>query len=93
MTVTFHIPTALRAFTDGKREALAEGATVGEALEDFASSYQDVRPHLFDDSGELRGFVNVFLGDVNVKNLEGLSTPLRGGEVITLVPAIAGGAP
>jgi molybdopterin converting factor small subunit len=92
MAVTFHIPTALRAFTNGKREAPAEGATVGEALANFAASYPDIRPHLYDDDGELRSFINVFLGDTNVKNLEGLATPLRGGEVIMLVPAIAGGS-
>ncbi|MDR3354540.1 MAG: MoaD/ThiS family protein [Synergistaceae bacterium] len=92
MSVTFHIPTALRAFTDGKREVTAEGSTVGEALSNFAASYPDIRPHLYEDGGELRSFINVFLGDTNVKNLDGLSTPLRGGEVITLVPAIAGGA-
>jgi adenylyltransferase/sulfurtransferase len=92
MSVTFHIPAALRAFTDGKREVAAEGSTVGEALSDLASSYPDIRPHLYEDGGELRSFINVFLGDTNVKNLDGLSTTLRGGEAIMLVPAIAGGA-
>ncbi|MDR1411190.1 MAG: MoaD/ThiS family protein [Spirochaetaceae bacterium] len=95
MAVTILIPTALRAFTDRKSEVQAEGATVGEAIRAFAEAYPDIKQHLYqtEDSGtsELRSFVNVFLGDTNIKNIGGLDTKVADGDTIMLVPAIAGG--
>jgi adenylyltransferase/sulfurtransferase len=83
----------LRAFAEGQREIRAEGATVGEAIANFASLYPDIETHIYGEGGEPRSFINIFLGEVNVKNLNGLETTLADGSVITLVPAIAGGAP
>jgi adenylyltransferase/sulfurtransferase len=100
MAVTILIPTALRAFTDRKSEVEAEGATVGEAIRAFADAYPDIKQHLYqtgdagtpgDHSGELRSFINVFLGETNIKNLDGLDTKATPGDTIMLVPAIAGG--
>jgi molybdopterin converting factor small subunit len=91
MAVTVLIPTALRVFTDGRPEAQADGATAGEVISAFASAYPDIRAHLYDDKGELRPFINVFIGDTNIKNLNGLDTPVKDGETLMLVPAIAGG--
>jgi adenylyltransferase/sulfurtransferase len=92
MPVAIQIPTALRAFTDRKPESAANGSTVGEAIADFAASYPDIRPHLYDENGELRSFINIYLGDTNIKNLQGLGTPVKDGDTLMLVPAIAGGA-
>jgi adenylyltransferase/sulfurtransferase len=90
MAVTLLIPTALRNFTDRKSEATVEGATVGEAIRNFADAYPDIKQHLYQGT-ELRPFVNVFVGENNIKNLQGLDTKVAGGETIMLVPAIAGG--
>jgi adenylyltransferase/sulfurtransferase len=100
MAVTVLIPTALRAFTDGKSEAEAEGATVGEAIRALAETCPDIKRHLYQMgdagapgaySGELRSFINVFLGETNIKNMDGLDTKVADGDTIMLVPAIAGG--
>ena len=100
MAITVLIPTALRAFTDRKSEAEAEGATVGDVIRSLAEIYPDIKQHLYqpgdagtpgDLSGDLRSFINVFLGETNIKNLDGLDTKIADGDTIMLVPAIAGG--
>jgi adenylyltransferase/sulfurtransferase len=92
MAVTIQIPTALRNFTDRKGEVSVEGDTVGAAIAAFASAYPDIKPHIYQDGkAELRSFINVFVGETNIKKLGGLDTPLSDGSVIMLVPAIAGG--
>ncbi|MDR1944495.1 MAG: MoaD/ThiS family protein [Synergistaceae bacterium] len=91
MPVTILIPTALRAFADGKSEVQATGGTAGEAIAAFADEYPDIRQHLYDESGTLRSFVNVYLGETNIKNLEGAKTAVKDGDALMLVPAIAGG--
>jgi adenylyltransferase/sulfurtransferase len=66
--------------------------SVGEALAALAQSYPDLKQHLYQDGGtELRSFINVFVGDANIKKLKGLDTPVPDGGTIMLVPAIAGG--
>lgn len=92
MSVVLRIPTALRTFTDRRPSVEVEGRTVAEALAAFVASHPDIRPHLYDNNGELRPFVNVYLGDANVKTLGGPGAPLADGDVLTLVPTIAGGA-
>ncbi|MDR1915591.1 MAG: MoaD/ThiS family protein [Synergistaceae bacterium] len=92
MSVTIQIPTALRVFTDRRADVLVEGTTAGEAISAFADLYPDIRTHLYEDSGALRSFINVYLGDANIKNLSGLDTKLKDGDTLMLVPAIAGGA-
>ncbi|MDR0589002.1 MAG: MoaD/ThiS family protein [Spirochaetaceae bacterium] len=93
MAVTVQIPTALRNFTDRQDEVKVTGATVGEAITALADQYPDIRRHLYQDDNRLRSFINVFVGDRNIKNLQGLDTVLPDGAVLMLVPAIAGGAP
>jgi adenylyltransferase/sulfurtransferase len=92
MSVTIQIPTALRVFTDRKSEIEANGTTVGGAVADFAASYPDIRRHLYDENDALRSFINIYIGDTNIKNLEGLDTPIKDGDTLMLVPAIAGGS-
>ncbi|MDR1857493.1 MAG: MoaD/ThiS family protein [Desulfovibrio sp.] len=92
MATSIRIPTALRTFTEGRSEVSVEGRDVGEALAAFAASYPDIRRHLYDEEGKLRSFLNVYLGDANIKSLKGLETPLESGARLMLVPAIAGGA-
>ncbi|HSN96786.1 MAG TPA: MoaD/ThiS family protein [Candidatus Nanopelagicales bacterium] len=87
---TVRIPTQLRALTGGHDEVKAKGATVGEVIEDLSRAYPGVRDRLLDDKG-VRRFVNVFVGDEDIRFLDGLKTEIRGGEQISIVPAIAGG--
>jgi adenylyltransferase/sulfurtransferase len=92
MAVIIQVPTALRNFTGRQREITVEGNTVREAVAALASAHPDIKPHLYqDDTGELRSFINVFIGDTNIKKLNGLDTELSPGTALTLVPAIAGG--
>ena len=92
MAVTIQIPTALRSFTDRRGEVTVEAATAGEAIAALAQAYPNVKQHLYQDGGtELRPFINVFVGETNIKKLGGLGAPIPEGGTIMLVPAIAGG--
>ncbi|MDR0570596.1 MAG: MoaD/ThiS family protein [Clostridiales Family XIII bacterium] len=92
MAVTLLMPTALRGYTDGKSELSLEGGTAGGVLAALAETYPDVKRHLFEDDGSLRSYVNLYLGESNIKNLDGLGTAVNDGDTLTLVPAIAGGS-
>ena len=85
------IPTPLRAYTSGKSEVSVGGANVGEALTDLTAQYPTIKPHLFNEGGELRPFVNLFLGENNIKDLQGVNTPITDGDKLVLIPSIAGG--
>ncbi|MDR1572758.1 MAG: MoaD/ThiS family protein [Clostridiales Family XIII bacterium] len=86
------IPTALRAFADGKSETELAGNTAGELIAAFANRYPDIRTHLYNENGTLRSFINIYVGETNIKNLSDLDTPLTADSIVMLVPAIAGGA-
>ena len=85
------IPTPLRSYTNGQSEVNISGSNISDALADLTTQYPTIRPHLFNEGGELRPFVNLFLGEENVRDLQGLSTPLREGDRLLLIPSIAGG--
>ncbi|MDR2051543.1 MAG: MoaD/ThiS family protein [Deltaproteobacteria bacterium] len=91
MVASIHLPAALRVFTEQRREVAVAGSTAGEALASLAAKHPAVRQHLYNEAGELRPFINVYIGETNIKKLQGLDTPLPDGAVLTLVPAIAGG--
>ncbi len=91
MSVSVRIPTQLRSLTGGQGEVSIEGSTVGEVLKGLDAAHPGLRERLFDDSGELRRFVNVFVADEDVRFREGLETPVESGQTISIVPAVAGG--
>jgi adenylyltransferase/sulfurtransferase len=91
MAVIIQIPTALRNFTDRRDEVRVDGDTVGAAFAALTVQYPEIKHHLYQEDGGLRSFINVFVGDTNIKKLQGLDTPLENGAVLMLVPAIAGG--
>jgi molybdopterin converting factor small subunit len=91
MAVTILIPEALRAFTEGQSETRAEGADAGEAIASFITAYPDICQHLYDDNGNLRSFISLYVGDANIKDLNGLDTLISSSDAVMLVPAIAGG--
>ena len=85
------IPTPLRGFTGGRPEVAVEGETVGAALEALERSHAGILERVLDGDGQVRGFVNVYLGEQNVRSLSGLDTPVTDSAVISIVPAVAGG--
>jgi len=87
------IPTPLRPYTGQKDAVEVDGGTVGEVLASLTSSYQDLRKHLYADDGKLRHFVNVYVNDDDIRYLERDATRLKDGDVISIVPSVAGGAP
>ena len=91
MTVKIKIPAQLRTLTEGAEVVEATGATVGEALADLGGRYTDIAPRLFDDAGQLRRFVNVYVGDEDIRFTDGLATEVSEGERLTILPAVAGG--
>ena len=90
MTV-LRIPTPLRAYTNGQSDVNVNGSNISEALTDLTFQYPTIKPHLFNDGGELRPFVNLFVGENNIKDLQGVNTLLKDGDKIMLIPSIAGG--
>jgi len=85
------IPTPLRSYTGGLVEVKVKGQHVGEAMQDLVAKYPALKPHLYNGDGKLRPFVNLFVGENNVKDLNGLSTPVEEDTRVLLVPSIAGG--
>ena len=88
--VTVRIPTPLRTLTGGADEVKAQGATVALVIEDLEKRHPGVRDRLLDEKG-VRRFINVYVGDEDIRFLDGLKTELKGGEHLSIVPAIAGG--
>jgi sulfur-carrier protein len=91
MSLSVRIPTQLRTLTGGAGEVQVEGSTVGEALKALDAAHPGMGDRLFDEGGNLRRFVNVFLADEDVRFLDGLATPVADGETLSIVPAVAGG--
>ena len=84
------LPTPLRPFADDASTVEAAGATVAEALESLVSQYAGLRAHLFDGSGKLRAFVNVYRNDEDIRHLDRERTALADGDTLSIVPSIAG---
>lgn len=91
MSATVRIPTILRTYTDGSSEVPAEGATLAEVLDDLESRHSGIRARVLDDTGALRRFVNVYVGDEDVRFSGGLEAPVPEGAKVSIIPAVAGG--
>jgi molybdopterin synthase sulfur carrier subunit len=91
VTVTVRIPTQLRTLTAGAGELSLSGSTVGEVLKALDAAHPGMADRLFDESGQLRRFVNVFVDEEDVRFLDGLATPVADGQTVSIVPAVAGG--
>jgi molybdopterin converting factor small subunit len=92
MLVAIELPGPLRAYADGVTRVEAEGETVRQSLDDLVLRFPRLRRHLYDDAGKTRGFVNVFLNDVDVRSLaSGEATPVGAGDVIVILPSVSGG--
>jgi molybdopterin/thiamine biosynthesis adenylyltransferase/rhodanese-related sulfurtransferase/molybdopterin converting factor small subunit len=93
MSVTVSIPTPLRSFTAGQDSIELAGDTVGQVLDGLMATHSGLKRHLLQDDGRLRNFVNLYLNETDIRHLESTATPVRPGDVLTIVPSIAGGAP
>jgi len=91
MAVKVLIPTPLRAYADKQDTIELAAATVGEALSALTTRFGDLKKHLYGENGKLRSFVNVYLNDEDIRYLEKESTHVNDGDVISIVPSIAGG--
>ena len=91
MSVSVRIPTILRNYADGASEVTAEGTTLGEVLDDLESNHSGIKARVLDDGGEIRRFVNVYVGNDDVRFLDGLATATPDGAKISVIPAVAGG--
>jgi len=90
-TVIIHIPTPLRAYTDDQATTPVPGATAGEALRALVARYPELETNLYTDDGSLRQFVNIYVGDEDIRHLDEEDTPLSEGDELSIVPSIAGG--
>ncbi|SEG85441.1 Molybdopterin converting factor, small subunit [Thermomonospora echinospora] len=90
-TVSVRIPTILRTYTGGESEVKADGATLGEVIADLDANYSGIAARILDDDGRLRRFVNVYVGDEDVRFADGLDTATPAGTQISIIPAVAGG--
>ena len=91
MAVNIQIPTALRNYAGGSDAVAVEASNVGEALAALTSQYSDLKKHLFNDEGVLRHFVNIYVNDEDIRYAGKNATPLKDGDVLSIVPSIAGG--
>jgi len=91
MSVSVRIPTILRTYTDGESEVSAEGDTLAAVLDDLDANYSGIKGRVLDEGGDLRRFVNVYVGNDDVRFLENLATPTPDGTQISVIPAVAGG--
>jgi molybdopterin synthase sulfur carrier subunit len=90
MAVSVKIPTQLRAATEGESLAKVDGSTVGEVLDALYERYDELRSRIAEDGG-LRRFVNVYVAGEDIRFLDGLDTPVKDGDEVTILPAVAGG--
>ena len=91
MSVSVRIPTILRTYTGGAAEVTAQEGTLREVLAKLDAAYPGLAGRILDESGKLRRFVNVYVGEEDVRLAEGLDTPVPAGTEVSVIPAVAGG--
>ena len=92
MSVTVQIPTALRRLTAGTARVECSAANLGELFSQLDSQFPELKPHLRDESGETRRFLNVYVNEEDIRFLGGASYSFQDGDEVLLVPSIAGGS-
>jgi molybdopterin converting factor small subunit len=91
MAVEIKLPTVLRAQADGQSSVTVDGTTVGEVFNNLITQFPGLRGNLLDDAGGLHKFVNVYKDDDDIRYLDGLDTKVGDGDVLSILPAVAGG--
>ncbi len=91
MAIIVRVPGPLRRLTNGSAEVSVEGRTVSEALGNLDSEYPGFRDRIYDDSGNLRQFINIYVNESDIRFAHGLETPIKESDELSIVPAVAGG--
>jgi MoaD family protein len=89
--VTVRLHSAMRNLAGGSPRVAVQGGTVREALEHLAARHEDLARRLFDEDGGIRRFVNVFVEDEDIRHRDGLDTEVKDGQIISVLPSVAGG--
>ncbi len=89
--IKIFVPTPLRKFTANQTTVAVQAGTIAEAIEQLAISFPELDQYLFEKDRSIRKFVRIFLGDEDIQSLQGILTPLKDGDEINIIPAIAGG--
>jgi molybdopterin synthase sulfur carrier subunit len=90
MAIKVQIPTPMRQHAEGKTEVEAAGGTVQAVLDDLSARYPALKERIF-DKGQVRRFVNLYLNNEDIRYLENLATPVKDGDELAVIPAVAGG--
>jgi len=91
MAVKVHIPTPLRRLTGNQAEVEIQAGTVAEMVQNLEAAHPGIREKLLDESGEIRRYVNIYVNEEDIRFLDGAQTALGDRDVVSIVPAIAGG--
>jgi sulfur-carrier protein len=90
--IKVRIPTPLRPMTGGKSEVEIAGNTVSEIIDNLGSAHPGIKERVYDDQGEVRRFINIYVNEEDIRFLTGKDTPLKDGDEVSIIPAIAGGS-
>lgn len=90
--IKVRIPTPLRPMTGGKSEVEIAGNTVSEIIDNLGSAHPGIRERVYDEQGEVRRFINIYVNEEDIRFLTGKDTPLKDGDEVSIIPAIAGGS-
>lgn len=91
MPIKVRVPTALQKMTKNEGEVEVQGSSIEEIIEDMNTRFPGLKERLYDESGEIRRFINVYVNDEDIRFLEGAKTALKDGDEVSIIPAIAGG--
>jgi molybdopterin synthase sulfur carrier subunit len=91
MSITVRIPTPLQKLTQNQAEVKANGANIRELIEDLEKNFPGIKERICDETGEIRRFINIYVNEEDVRFLQQDATPLKDGDEVSMIPAIAGG--
>ncbi|MCH8018306.1 MoaD family protein [candidate division KSB1 bacterium] len=91
MSVEIIIPLVLRQYAENRDSVKLSGQNIGELLDNLMQKFPNMKKHLFSEDGQIRNFVNVYVNDDDIRYLENSETQLKEGDVISLIPSVAGG--
>jgi molybdopterin synthase sulfur carrier subunit len=91
MSITVRIPTPLQKLTQNQAEVKANGANIKELIEDLEKNFPGIKERIYDETGEIRRFINIYVNEEDMRFLQQDATPLKDGDEVSMIPAIAGG--
>ena len=91
MSIRVRVPTPLRKLTGEKGEIEAKGVDISELIEDIEKRYPGLKDRIYDDTGEIRRFINIYVNEEDIRFIDGKKTKVADGDEVSIIPAIAGG--